>query len=285
METDTCPKIFHVATALEIWEGRQSLGLTDPPGRRDLHEGKFVRTYIMGSTQHGSAPFPPTFGNCQQQTNPNPQRETMRALWVAFTDWIKDGVRPPPSRVPMIRDRTLVHPEEVAFPYIPANDYDGVSRPAVKFLALANPLHVLDFGPLFDHEDESGMVSNHPPLVSEAEYTILVPQVDGDGNDLGGILSTAVQAPLATYTGWNLGREGLWEDSSARCRAATSPSRRPARNDWRSATRGRRSKSATGLTKATWPPCGTPRRSWSAPASFCPRMRSGWWPRPRQATS
>jgi hypothetical protein len=112
----------------------------------------------------------------------------------------------------MIRDRTLVPPEEVAFPYIPANDYGGVSRPAVKFLALANPLHVLDFGPAFDHEDESGIISNQPPLVSEAEYAILVPQVDADGNDLGGILSTAVQAPLATYTGWNLGREGLWED-------------------------------------------------------------------------
>jgi Alpha/beta hydrolase domain len=211
-QTNTCPKIFHVATALEIWEGRQSLGLTDPLGQRDLHDGRIVRTYIMGSTQHGAAPFPPGFGDCQQQSNPNRQAETMRALWVAFTDWVKDGVRPPPSRVPMLRDRTLVHPEEVAFPYIPANDYGGVSRPKVNFLALANPLHVLDFGPEFDHEEESGIVTNQPPLVSEAEYTILVPQVDADGNDLGGILSTSVLAPLATYTGWNLGREGRFED-------------------------------------------------------------------------
>src|SRR5262245_8967732 len=34
--TATCPKIFHVATALEIWEGRQSLGLTDPAGKYDV---------------------------------------------------------------------------------------------------------------------------------------------------------------------------------------------------------------------------------------------------------
>ena len=34
--TNTCPLIFHVATALEIWEGRQSLGLTDPLGTRDV---------------------------------------------------------------------------------------------------------------------------------------------------------------------------------------------------------------------------------------------------------
>ena len=31
----TCPLIFHMATALEIWEGRQSLGLTDPLGKHD----------------------------------------------------------------------------------------------------------------------------------------------------------------------------------------------------------------------------------------------------------
>jgi hypothetical protein len=136
----------------------------------------------------------------------------MRALWVAFTDWVQGGVRPPPDRVPSIRDRTLVYPWQVRFPLIPANDYGGVSRPAVKFLALANPLHVLDYGPRFDHDDESGIIDNHPPIVSAAEYGVRVPQVDVDGNDLGGVLSTAVQAPLATYTGWNLGREDRWED-------------------------------------------------------------------------
>ena len=31
----------------------------------------------------------------------------------------------------------------------------------------------------------------------------LVPQVDGDGNDLGGIRDTEVAVPLATTTGWN----------------------------------------------------------------------------------
>src|SRR5207244_668727 len=58
--SDTCPKIFHVATALEIWEGRQSLGFTDPLGKRDLPDAKNTRSYIMASTQHGSASFNPT---------------------------------------------------------------------------------------------------------------------------------------------------------------------------------------------------------------------------------
>jgi hypothetical protein len=38
-----------------------------------------------------------------------------------------------------------------------------------------------------------------------------VPQVDADGNDIGGIRSTAVLAPTATYTGWNL-YSGVFQD-------------------------------------------------------------------------
>ena len=72
--TDTCPKLFHVATALEMWEGRQSLGMTDPLGQRDVADPPDVRTFIMASTQHGPASLPlPThapFGNCQQQAIP-----------------------------------------------------------------------------------------------------------------------------------------------------------------------------------------------------------------------
>ena len=49
--SDTCPKLFHIATALEMWEGRQSLWLTDPLGRVDVTDPPNVRTYIMASTQ------------------------------------------------------------------------------------------------------------------------------------------------------------------------------------------------------------------------------------------
>jgi hypothetical protein len=169
----------------------------------------------MVSTQHGSAtPIAGSiggpFGECYQQTNPNPQRETMRALWKAFTDWVRDGVRPPPSAVPRLRDRTLVLPSEVNFPSIPANDYEGISRPAVTFLALANPLRARDWGPLFNNEDESGIITTEPPHAGTRQYTILVPQVNADGNDLGGVRSATLQAPLGTYTGWNLGRADRW---------------------------------------------------------------------------
>ena len=134
--TDSCPKVFHVATALEMWEGRQSLGLTDPLGRTDIADPPNVRTYIMASTQHSSAALPlaarPPFGNCQQQPNPNPQIWTMRALLSAFTGWVRDGVEPPQSAKPTIADGTLVPPDRVRLPEIPANFYGEVERPAVS---------------------------------------------------------------------------------------------------------------------------------------------------------
>ena len=84
LATATCPKIVHAATALEMWELRQSLGFTDPLGLRDLADPPNVRTYIMSSTQHSAAPLPlpdkAPFGNCVQQGNPNPHTWTMRAL-------------------------------------------------------------------------------------------------------------------------------------------------------------------------------------------------------------
>jgi Alpha/beta hydrolase domain len=107
--TDTCPRVFHVATSLEMWEGRQSLGLTDPLGQRDVPDPENVRTFIMGSTQHGPASLPlPTqapFGNCQQQPNPNPQLWTMRALMSALSSWVLDDVTPPAKRRPAHRRR------------------------------------------------------------------------------------------------------------------------------------------------------------------------------------
>jgi hypothetical protein len=136
----------------------------------------------------------------------------MRALLAGFTAWVRDGQAPPPSAVPRILDATLVAPDQVRFPSIPANEYGGVSRPAARLLGVHNPLHILDFGPLYRPEDSSGISTVEPPRAGSATYGVLVPQVDGDGNDLGGIRSLHLQVPVGTYTGWNLGRAGRFED-------------------------------------------------------------------------
>jgi hypothetical protein len=204
----SCPKILHAATALEMWELRQSLGFTDPLGLRDLPEPANVRSYILSSTQHASAPMPlpakAPFAGCEQQSNPNPQTWTMRALLQALTDWVKEDASPPPSERPTITQGNLVAPDQLRFPYIPANTYGGVTRPAVRYLGLHNPLHVQDYGPQFNAGDTSGVLLTDPPLVSTGRYNNLVAQVDQDGNDLGGIRNVYVQAPIGTYTGWNV---------------------------------------------------------------------------------
>ncbi len=213
--TSTCPRIFHVATVLEMWEGRQSLGFTDPLGLRDVSDPAGVRTFIMASTQHAPAALPlpvkPPFGLCQQQANPNPQLWTMRALLTALTGWVLDGAEPPPGVVPRIADGTLVAADQVRLPGIPANAYGGTPRPAVSQARIFDTLHVLDFGAGYRAADSSGVITVEPPKVGTASYGVLVPQVDSDGNDLAGIRSVFQQVPIGTYTGWNLFRAGRLE--------------------------------------------------------------------------
>jgi len=216
MADNTCPRIFHAATALEMWEGRQSLGLTDPLGKTDAPEPANVRTFIMASTQHAAASLPlPTqipASVCLMQGNPNPHTWTMRALLNDLTAWVRDDKRPPGSAVPRIADGTLVPPETVHFPSIPANSYAGVDRPALRFLPMINPLHVLERGPLYRAAETSGIITVEPPRSGAASYGVLAPQVDADGNDVAGIRSLLLQVPIGTYTGWNSFRPGMFEE-------------------------------------------------------------------------
>ena len=68
-----------------------------------------------------------------------------------------------------------------------------------------NELPLTDFGEGFGE----GLVSESPKISSNASYTVLVPAVDADGNDLAGARAPMVAAPLATYTGWNLRARGF----------------------------------------------------------------------------
>ena len=216
LATSTCPKIVHAATALELWELRQSLGFTDPLGLKDLDEPANVRSYIMASTQHAQAQLPlpakEPFLTCQQQPNPNPHNWTMRALLTHLAAWVKDGTEPPPSSRPTIAAGNLVAPDQVHLPHIPANSYGGVTRPAVKFVADNDPLHVQDYGDAYNVADASGIISGDPPKLSTGRYGNLVAQVDADGNDLGGIRDVFVAVPIGTYTGWNLFNKNFFED-------------------------------------------------------------------------
>jgi Alpha/beta hydrolase domain len=183
------PKIFYTNTPVEYWGGGRAAALTHTTvdGNRDLELPDNVRMYLLAGTQHIVAPFPPVRSppvsgmanpaarsGGQQLNNPTPQNNVMRALLRALYEWETAGTVPPPSQYPRLGDRTLVR-------------IDGVKFPALR--DVADPRRITGPARLI-----GGKVVPLPHLV---------PQVDRDGNDLGGIRDPEVAVPLATTTGWN----------------------------------------------------------------------------------
>jgi hypothetical protein len=64
-----------------------------------------------------------------------------------------------------------------------------------------------DWGPEFDPSDGSGVPTNVPPPIKQV-IPMLVPRVDRDGNELGGVPVALLGAPLGTYLGWNVTADG-----------------------------------------------------------------------------
>ena len=188
------PKMFQTNTSYEYWSRAGSLIHTTADGTRDVPPIENARIYHLAGLQHFSRAFPPTPETepslaAQHLPNPNPVRWFWRALFVAMDDWVRDEKAPPESRYPTIADRTLVRRDAVKFPAL-----RGVKVPERVHEALR-----LDFGPQW----KKRIITKQPPGVGKA-FPALVPQVDEDGNDLGGVRLPQLEVPLATYTGWNL---------------------------------------------------------------------------------
>ncbi|HEY3168470.1 MAG TPA: alpha/beta hydrolase domain-containing protein [Candidatus Binatia bacterium] len=64
-----CPKIMHWDSGTESWQGRNSLVIGDPLGKKDVPVPDNVCLYYFASTQHGPTDKPAR-GICQQLTNP-----------------------------------------------------------------------------------------------------------------------------------------------------------------------------------------------------------------------
>ena len=128
----------------------------------------------------------------------------MRALLDGLTGGCATAREPPASARAAHRRRHAGRARPVRFPAIPANNYGGVARPALRYLGVHNPLHVLDFGARLSagrHQRRDHASSRRAS--ARPRYGVLVPQVDADGNDIGGVRSLYVRVPLGTYTGWN----------------------------------------------------------------------------------
>jgi len=60
-----------------------------------------------------------------------------------------------------------------------------------------------DWGPQFNYTDATGVPTNAPPPIRQV-IKMLVPRVDADGNEVGGVPNVLTDAPLGTYLGWNV---------------------------------------------------------------------------------
>jgi hypothetical protein len=187
------PNIFYTNSSYEYWGRSASLYHTTLDGTKDARLPSNVRGYLLSAGQHGVAGFPPARSIGQQLNNPLDYRWAMRALLVAMNKWVTDGAAPPASALPRVENGTLVTPDRMKFPKLPAVNIATVPHKAYR----------ADYGPDFISK---GIVANEPPKITSS-YAILVPQVDADGNELAGIRVPELSVPIATYTGWNLFNE------------------------------------------------------------------------------
>ncbi len=213
-KTNTCPKLFHAVTDTEYWQFTARSNTTDALGKRDVEIPDSVRIYHMAGNQHGthspSSPLPTEVGICEELPNANTYTYTIRALMVHLQQWVATGAAPPPSGYPRVADATLVPYEKFVFPKIPGVVGTEGKPIAGSETGVYNTRIVFDRGPRFNAQDLSGIIDTEPPRVV-AIYPPLVPQIDADGNAVGGVRSPVLQAPLGTYTGWNVRRAGFGE--------------------------------------------------------------------------
>ena len=195
------PKLFFTETSTEYWARGGSLLHTDVEGKHDVGLDPNVRLYFFTGAQHGISSSPDR-SFYQNGVNVLDHRPLLRAMLEALDRWVTTGKEPPESRYPRIADGTLVNLEAYrrSFPKIL-----GVEIPESFYIPLR-----LDPGPRWHTE---GIADHVPPKVGQP-YRTLVPAVDTDGNELGGIRLPDIAVPLATFTGRNLraaqyGAEGM----------------------------------------------------------------------------
>lgn len=172
------PKIFLVDTESEYFDrGRvSSLRHISMDGRKDLPDPPNVRIFLLAGAKHGSGSWPPADAESQQlRVNPLDYRWGQRALLAVLDKWVREGVAPPASKHPQLSDHTVIAQSAVKYPDVPGVQWPYHVPGGIRADIPGGPVGVLPF---------------------------LIPNVDKDGNDSGGLRLPELAVPLGTYSGW-----------------------------------------------------------------------------------
>jgi hypothetical protein len=204
LKDNHCPKIAEIFGSTEFWDLRASPDFVGSDAHADIPLPANVRRYYNAGAPHngGRGGFDlvtPATAACVLISNPNPASDTNKAIFAGLVDWVTKGTEPPPSIYPTLASGALVTPAayDKAFPKIP-----GVPRPAYS------PTYQYDLGKGFDYADLTGVITAAPPGIIKA-IPQRMPRIDADGNELDGIRSPLITAPLGTYVGWNVFASGF----------------------------------------------------------------------------
>jgi hypothetical protein len=214
--SNTCPRIMQMDSEFEFWGSLGSLNVTDTRGQHiDLPPE--VRLYLLSGAPHGNpanavARQTPA---CVMPLNPISGGPALRALLVGMERWLREGVEPPASRYPTRAQGTLA-PAKQVYPAIPGLPYAGQYVHAFRV-------------------QQSVEDGDSVPQV-RGEYPLFLPRAGLDGNAIAGIRLPLVDAPRATYVGWNAqtqakGPQDLCTQSGGVVPFAATAAERQAKND------------------------------------------------------
>jgi len=219
----TCPKIIETFGGSEVFALKMTTSWVGTDPKNDIPLPENVRRYYLPSSTHGGGngemtENPTRAANCPGNNygtpaylaNPVPSTQLVSRMKVALRDWLLNGVEPPPSQWPQLlgpmNERTLVEPTMAAMGF--PHGVPGVPDSVFEAENFVFPIFDYDWGPQFDEFNATGTPTNEPPPIKSV-IKMLVPKVDSDGNELGGVPTVLRDAPLATYLGWNLTATGF----------------------------------------------------------------------------
>jgi hypothetical protein len=216
--TNTCPKIIETFGGAEVFALKMTTSWVGTDPKNDIPVPSNVRRYYLPSSTHGGggggfneAPADSgvncpgnNWGRGTLRANPVPATQLVNRLRVALREWVLNGTAPPPSRWPLMHgpkgERNLVEATKAAMGF--PSGVPGIPDSIFMSANFVFPVFDYQWGAAYDHSEASGTPVAVPGIRSAIR--MLVPRVDKDGNELGGVPTVLRDAPLGTYLGWNI---------------------------------------------------------------------------------